>query len=266
MTALTGIPRTLLFTLRARAEEHMHADRLFADPTAADWFGDVVLDADAETAMGSAYSPVFQLGTAVRTKLYDNITTNFLQNHPDGLIVELGAGLSTRMYRLEHLGGHWLALDLPPAIEFRRQFEFGQSHATMAASMLDQNWITQLPPTAPDNIFFIAEAVLFFLTPDQIKKLFTMLQTHFPGATFAFDVLTQQFSPKARARFLAADAPMQWLLQDEQDLAPFALTIQGQWVVTHVFLERWQALGFQPQQLLAGKGNIIFNTCLDYNG
>ncbi len=266
MTPLAGIPRTLLFTLRARAEEDVHPARLFADTKAAEWFAAMSLDADAEMALQSAYSSVFQLGTAVRTKLYDNITTNFLRNHPDGLIVELGAGLSTRMYRLGHLGGCWLVLDLPEAIEFRQQFEERGVCATIAASMLDFNWTTQMPATPPENILFIAEAALFFLVPDAIKMLFSRMQTHFPGAIFAFDVLTQQFSPKARARFLAVDAPMQWLLRDEHDLESFDLTIQEQWVVTHVFLERWRALGFQPQQLLAGKGNIIFNTRLGYPG
>lgn len=267
MTTLTGIPRTLLFTLRARAEEHTLAGRLFADPVAVTWYADIELDADTKAAMQAAYSPVFQLGTAVRTTLYDNITTNFLKNHPDGLVIELGAGLTTRMYRLEHLGGRWVALDLAPAFEFRQQFEKEMideiSLSCISASMLDSNWPTQLATTPSENILIIAEAVLFFLAPHEIKRLFTLLNAHFPGAVFAFDVLTQQFSPQARARFLAADAPMQWLLQDEQALASFDLIIQEQWVVTHVFLERWQALGFKPQQLLAAKGNIIFNTRLN---
>lgn len=267
MTTLTGSPRTLLFTLRARAEEHVHAQRLFADPVAAEWYRDVVLDAGAEMAMKSAYSPVFQLGTAVRTTLYDNITTNFLKNHPNGLIVELGAGLSTRMYRLGHLGGRWLALDLPQAICFRQRVEGETTNvAHISASLLDPIWFTQLPAITPENILFMAEAVLFFLASEEIKTLITALQTGFPGAHFAFDVLTQQFSPKARARFFAADAPMLWLVQDEQDLVSFDLTILEQWVATHVFLERWQALGFQAERLLAGKGNIIFNTHLNNSG
>ena len=122
----------------------------------------------------------------------------------------------------------------PPAISFRQHFEKGTAvgyHKHITASMLDHSWLTQLPKIEPENMLFIAEGVLFFLLPDDIAALFNLLTTHFPGATFAFDVLTEQYSRQARARLLAADAPAQWLITDESDITTNKLIVLNRWVI-----------------------------------
>jgi O-methyltransferase involved in polyketide biosynthesis len=43
-----------------------------------------------------------QWGVAVRTELFDKVVEKFLVEHPDGLIVTLGAGLCTRALRLDN--------------------------------------------------------------------------------------------------------------------------------------------------------------------
>ena len=63
---LSGLPRTLLFTLRARAEEQNQVEPLVVDPQ------------QMEIA---AYSPIFQLATAVRAHIYDQITHSFITHH-----------------------------------------------------------------------------------------------------------------------------------------------------------------------------------------
>ncbi len=221
--------------------------------------------------MDLAYTPAFQLGTAVRAHLYDTITRRFIHNRPHSLIIELGAGLSTRFHRLKDYSTTKLPdyqtfeLDLPQAIAFRRQLDIETQHHTfLPASMFDPGWPNLLPASPPQDILFIAEGVLFFLPPDEIMALFALMRRHFPGATFALDVLTHQFSPKARATFAASDTPMQWFVDDATDLAQFGLSVQDSWVVTHLFLERWGALGFDTARLQAGKGNIVIETIIEH--
>ena len=258
---LTGLPRTLLFTLRARAEEHGRSHPIIHDPLAAEWAGRI-----PPTPM-DIYTPVFQLGTAVRAHLYDATAQRFLADHPSGLIVELGAGLSTRFHRLQGLIPNdytTIELDLPQAITFRRQFDSEtNTHIFLPSSMTGKAWPSQLPSIRPENILFIAEGVLFFLPPDEIAALFRRLRRHFPGATMALDLLTNQFSPKARAAFAASDTPMRWFVADETDLAQFGLSIAASWVVTHLFPARWQALGFDRDRLKASKGNIVIQATLN---
>ncbi len=261
ITDLTGLPRTLLFTLRARAEEHGRSAPIISDPLAAEWHGRI-----PPTPM-EVYTAVFQLGTAVRAHLYDQIARQFIHARPRSLIVELGAGLSTRFDRLNDYPTNdyqTIELDLPPAIAFRRQFDAETDrHTFLPASMTDPGWPAQLPAIPPEDILFIAEGVLFFLPPDEIARLFTLLRRHFPGATVAFDVLTNRFSPKARAAFAATDTPMQWFVENEADLAQYGLAVQESRVVTHLFPKRWAALGFDVARLKVGKGNVVATARID---
>lgn len=260
---LSGLPATLLMTLRARAEEHGRTDALLQDPQAAAWYQQVAPQVAQNPLFSSAYTPVFQLGTAVRAHLYDALTTQFCQTHPHPLIVELGAGLSTRYHRLNQGNGRWVELDLPPAIAFRRILETETAdHTFLSASLTDPHWPHLLPPTPPENILFIAEGVLFFLTPTHIDTLSQLLRHHFPGATFAFDVLGEGYNPALRTLFAAADAPMHWFLGNLADLLSLGWRLQQEWVVTHHALERWQTLGFSRQRLLASRGNQICLTLI----
>jgi len=259
-TQVTGLPGTLVYTLRARAEEYGRSDAILSDPQAARWYSQLTIPEATRQAMELAYSPVFQLGTAVRAHLYDTICGQFLDVYPDACVVELGAGLSTRYQRLHRPGVQWFELDLPPAIAARELVDVETAdHHFLAASMLDEVWVEQVLGTAvlPIHTLFIAEGVLFFLNPENIRQLFRLLRTHFPGATLACDILTRQYSQKARIRFAMAHTPIQWLVADEAELADMGVHIQQSEVVTQYYLERWEALGFNRRHLLTAKGNVV---------
>ncbi len=275
MVDLAGLPGTLLFTLRARAEENGRAHPLFHDPLAADWYGRVPQSAARQQAMADAYSPVFALGTAVRTRLYDDITTRFLNqpqptNQPSQpCIVELGAGLSTRFHRLGIDRALWVEVDLPEAIAARRLVDGseGAQHYFLSYALGDEGWVRELKAltaVAPTRFFFIAEGVLFFLSPVEIAALFALLREHFPGATIALDVLSEQFSHATRHRFAAHDAPMQWFIGDEGELAALGLMVRNTAVIAHQFPTRWQELGFDPGQLQTTRVNLLVEAAVGY--
>jgi O-methyltransferase involved in polyketide biosynthesis len=256
--ALTGLPGTLLFTLRARAEENGRADAILSDPLAASWYARFPHADDSRQTMAALYSPVFQLGTAVRASLIDGIAKRFLETHDTAVVVELGAGFSTRFARLPAPHAIWFELDLPEAIAARRLVDVEtERHRFLPLSMLDEEWVGRITAVPPENILFIAEGVLFFLHPAEIGRLFALLGAHFPGSTVALDMLTSSFSPKARAAFARHNVPMQWLPEDETALAAYGLTVRDSWVVTRQHLPRWQALGFKKESLLAAKGNVV---------
>ncbi|MCA9962417.1 MAG: class I SAM-dependent methyltransferase [Anaerolineales bacterium] len=264
---LHGLPGTLLFTLRARAAETSRSDALLHDELAAAWYRRIVVPPAMQAMMEAAYTPVFQLGTAVRARLYDDMTANFLAARTQALVVELGAGLSTRYQRFARPGLQWVELDLAEAIAYRRQLE-GETavHHFLPTSMTDPHWPSALPAMPAADTLFLAEGVLFFLSPEEVAALFGLLARHFGGAGIGMDVLTQRFSRQARAAFAAADVPMRWLVADVQDVADLGVTIHQQWTVTHLHLSRWQALGFDPQKLLASAGNIVLSGTVDGDG
>lgn len=259
--ALSGLPGTLLFTLRARAEEHARADRLIEDPLAAQWYARWPQTAAMQQAMAAAYSPVFQLSTAVRAHFYDEVANRFLASHAQPVIVELGAGLSTRFARLGLHRAHWLELDLPEAIAVRRLVdEETATHRFLPFSLADEAWVEAVTAVSPADVLFIAEGVLFFLAPAEVTALLQLLPRHFPGATFAFDVLTEAFSLSTRRRFAGQGTPMQWFLPDERAVNLPGLEILQTAVVAHQSPGRWQSLGFDPAQLLKTQVNILLET------
>ncbi len=258
---LHGLPGTLWYTLRARAEEQAQPQPLIQDPLAAAWYGQLPPPPAVAQAMSVTYSPVFQLATAVRARLYDDVTQDFLTRYPAAQVVELGAGLSTRFQRLGCPAVPWWELDLPPAIEVRRLVDKETAvHRFLAASMLAAEWVKPVQETAvpPAQTLFIAEGVLFFLLPDHVRQLFNILRTHFPGALLAADVLTDTYSPKARSQFIHTSTPLQWLITQAAELIDLGLALQQSRVITHQHMARWQALGFSQAKLRASSGNILF--------
>lgn len=262
---LQGLPGTLWYTLRARAEEQVQPQPLIQDPLAAAWYGQLPPPLAVAQAMSVTYSPVFQLATAVRARLYDEIAQDFLKRYPTSQIIELGAGLSTRFQRLASPTIPWWELDLPPAIAVRRLVdEETAGHRFIASSMTAEAWVRVVQETAvlPVHTLFIAEGVLFFLPSQHIVQLMTLLRVHFPGATLAADVLTASYNSKARRPFAQTATPMQWIIAHEEELGDLGLDVRQSWIVTQQHLPRWQNLGFSLQKLQDSRGNILFTACI----
>src|SRR4051794_10506286 len=120
MIKLNGLSRTAVWTLRPRHDEHLRPDRLFDDPMAVEWYRKV---ADQEYT-DTWYNTTLQMTIAIRAKVYDDAVVRFMATHESPVVVELGAGLSTRYYRLA-VSDHssWIELDLPEIIALRRELE-----------------------------------------------------------------------------------------------------------------------------------------------
>ena len=130
------------------------------------------------------------LGCALRTAMYDECVKDFLNRHPEGTVVEIGAGLNTRFERLDNGTVHWFDLDLPDTVELRRKF-FTDSgrRVTLAASVLDPGWMAVVRQS-PGPYFFVAEGVFFYLTEQEVKAALAQIAANFPRVSIAFDIAT----------------------------------------------------------------------------
>lgn len=123
----------------------------------------------------------------LRTAMFDVLVKDFLSRHPEGTVVEIGAGLNTRFERLDNGAVHWFDLDLPDTIELRRKFFTDSARrTTLAASVLDPGWMAAVR-MGPGPYFFVAEAVLIYLTEQEVKLALAQIAANFPNATIAFD-------------------------------------------------------------------------------
>ena len=256
---LSAIERTMIYTLRPRAEEHARSEGLFRDPQAALWFAQVEWPADFEPV----YDWKMQTGLAIRVKFVDEVTERFVASQAAPLVVELGAGLSTRANRLGLSQAQWLAVDLPAAIAFRREFDAeGAESSYVIGSVLEAAWLDQLPHAQGEDVLFIAEGLLPFFEREQVAALVTRLQTRFPGATFTGDVMGEGNRANAGQRLEAMGAPAHWFVSGEQELAEMGLSLVEVWPLIAQYPDRWGELAQWATDPVMRNSSLIFEARL----
>ena len=65
---------------------------------------------------------MLQVDIAVRTEIIDEATCGFLAREPEAMVINLGAGLDGRFWRLDNGRLDWVDLDFPDVITLRRRF------------------------------------------------------------------------------------------------------------------------------------------------
>jgi O-methyltransferase involved in polyketide biosynthesis len=181
---LGPVQETLLIPLWARAVELQKAAPIIADPKSAEMMATIDYDFGKFAQSGDS-----QIGCCLRGMMLDTWVMDYLQQQPQGTIVELGAGLNTRFERVDNGQLRWFDLDLPDVMELRQQFfQDSDRRQSITTSALDPDWMAQIPTSPPP--LFVAEGVLMYLPEADVKRLFQQLGDRFPGATFIFDSMS----------------------------------------------------------------------------
>lgn len=221
-TKLTGVPRTMLLTTRSRVDEHQRTDGILHDPKVAEWWQSIAWDSDIDRL----YSPLSQLSWAVRAQTFDRVVQQHLVSHTDAVVVELGAGLSTRFYRVGQSCPHWIELDLPNVMQLRQQFEREtEQHCLISGSALDDRWLSDVPTCSPASLLILAEGLLMYFSLEQVQTLIRSLRQRFPGATLMFDVVGGASKGKAARELAQLGAPLRWFVEGEQEVEALGLAI-----------------------------------------
>ena len=138
---------------------------------------------------------------AMRAALYDGYAREFAREHPDGLILQLGVGLDSRVRRVE-AGNPWYDLDFPDVIGLRQAyFPENERYHLLSAPALPTDWLTELPRAA--HALVLAEGLSMYLSEADMRALMAAFQTHFVHTTFVFDAYS-----KSAARLSALKNPI----------------------------------------------------------
>jgi O-methyltransferase involved in polyketide biosynthesis len=107
--------------------------------------------------------------------------------HPRASVVDIGSGLDTAFYRVDYGSIHWYDLDLPTAIDLRRQLLPETDRVTyLAKSFLDPSWYKEV--NAQNGVFMIAAGLFHYFGEAQIRQFFSLLTDSFPSGEIVFDV------------------------------------------------------------------------------
>jgi len=136
--------------------------------------------------------PAFnQFGVALRGAQFDAWITDYLNGHPDAVVLHLGCGLHSRPFRLAVPEGvRWFDVDLPRVIALRRQlYSESETYRMVGSSVTDPGWLDELPTGGP--VLVVAEGILMYLTPADITELLHRLLDRFDTGELLADLLSE---------------------------------------------------------------------------
>lgn len=193
--SLTGVSETALLTLLVRAHEARRPDRIIDDPMAVQLVDSIDFDF-------AKFGYARRQDMALRARMFDRMTRDYLRDHPRGTVVALAEGLQTSFYRLANADvGHkfrWLTVDLPPVVELRRKLLPASDRVqTCAQSALDYSWMD--PVDVDQGVFITAEGLLMYLQPEEAMGLIRECAQRFPGGQMMFDLPPAWFAAWARS-------------------------------------------------------------------
>jgi O-methyltransferase involved in polyketide biosynthesis len=182
LPVFTPMEQTLFLTLCGRALDNHLPHPILGDPMAEELVHR--LGHDCARFRLSA-SPIINI--ALRARKLDQVARGFIDRHPNAVGLDLGAGLDTRMDRLNPPAGvDWYDIDFPAVITARQRLLPARANAhVIGADLTDPSWLDAVPTGRPAVI--VADGLMAFLTQDDMVTLLHRLVGHFPRGEVAFN-------------------------------------------------------------------------------
>ena len=214
--SLKGVEETLMIPLWARALSTRRGG-LIDDPAAVKLVERLGYDFESRLGHARWMMPILE----VRAARFDEAVREFVDSHPDGAVIEVGCGLDTRWERCHGDRVDWFDLDLPAVIELRRwYFQDGARRRMLAASLQDTAW-HDLVGSRERPFLIVAEAVLYYLEPDEMAAFVRSVSAGFSASSLLLDTIgTGAMSRQAGHPLMRHfDARFRWAVDDVRTLA-----------------------------------------------
>ncbi len=185
---LGRVQETLLLPLVSRAKETEYKHPLLNDTKAVELFGQ--LDVNKKKLLRNI-TEIGVHGLCYRAYKMDEAIRFFLLQHPNGKILDIGAGLDTTYYRCDNGTALWYDLDLPDSIALRTQLLPPPNNRVtyIAKSMLDFTWIDDIGDIS-NGLFITIPGVLPYFKEEDVKSFLTTIAPRLKGAEIMFDVIS----------------------------------------------------------------------------
>ncbi len=155
---------------------------------------------------------------ATRAATFDLLTTHYLADHPDAVVIQVGCGMDSRVFRVDPPATvQWFDVDYPDVIELRRQlFPQRDSYHQIGAPLEYLRWMDEVPRDRPGLL--LAEGVLHYLSETEVKGLLNAVVAHFPSGQMVFDSCNSMIVKRAGSNVGGTGATYKWGLDDPQDI------------------------------------------------
>jgi methyltransferase (TIGR00027 family) len=252
---LTGVPETLLIPLYARALETQRSDAICRDPLAVE----MVQRIDYDFSKFDAAQEIV-LGIAIRTEIFDDFVRAYIAQHPDCVVINIAAGLDARFFRVDNQQLRWYELDLPEAVELRRQF-FTETdrYRFIAGNALDLAWLDQLEKSA--HTLIIIEGLLMYFEEAEVRHLLTSLAERCPGCEMLIEVIGRSQAQRTEQNEMVAktSATFKWGIRQAAELGDWHPSLD---YITDISVydrheARWKALPYEWTVPLSALRNTV---------
>ncbi len=187
------VPAHLLQPLWLRSRESLVDDGLVYDPIAAK----ACLSCELAPECLSGDVAQKQLLHATLTQLCDQQVSQFLSQHPDAWIINVGAGLDTRFYRLDNGRCHWIELDVTENLLWRqRLFHKNERYSHRCGSVADLSWLDELPIPDQAPVLVLCEMALLDFDALHVANFVQALGRHFIAAEVCLVLAGDQANSK----------------------------------------------------------------------
>jgi methyltransferase (TIGR00027 family) len=144
-----------------------------------------------------------------------------LVEHPDLIVILIGAGLDSRAYRFK--GATWIEIDEPAVLIYKNE-KLPVAECPNALERISINFETEqladklTPYQNRGQVIFIIEGVLMYLSMIQREALLTTITTLFPDHTVFCDLMSKKFFDKLgkpiHEKFKAHGASFKDMMED----------------------------------------------------
>ncbi len=212
---------TMLITLSGRAEQSQWKDPILRDPWAEEAMRHIDYDMSQSLKGVSSWSMWRKIGCTIiasRAATFDLLTTHYLADHPDAVVLQVGCGMDSRVFRINPPASvQWYDVDYPDVIDLHRQLFPGRdAYHLVGASLQDLGWLDEVPRERSGLL--IAEGVLHYLSESEVKALLNAVVAHFPNGQIIFDICNSMIVKRTGGNVGGTGATYKWGLDDPQDI------------------------------------------------
>lgn len=197
-----SVQETLVIPLLGRLVCSERFPELFSDPEAKRICDNLDYDfADKRKKMESAAGLFGALEVAQRQYDLRCEVEEYLKEHPEAAVVNLGCGLDDTFSKVDNGQCRGYNIDLPDVIKVRNDLlPAGERETNLGCDLNDFSWMDQID-AGGGAVFFAAGVFYYFRTAD-VKKVFRAMAEHFPGGALVFDSCNKRGAKLMRKTWL----------------------------------------------------------------
>ncbi|MCR4722426.1 MAG: class I SAM-dependent methyltransferase [Eubacteriales bacterium] len=145
----------------------------------------------------------------------------YLKEHPKAAVVNMGCGLDNTFHKCDNGLCRGYNIDMEDVIQVRNELlPAGEREQNLAYDLNDHTWMDLID--ASDGAVFFAAGVFYYFKTEDVRKLFSAMAEHFPGAVLVFDSCNERGAKLMRKIWLKeagiTDVSAFFSLEDEAEL------------------------------------------------